>query len=371
MSTAANTTEKETVILIGGMTCQSCVNHIESMLTKRAGVKLVRVDLEQQFAFVRYDPSLTSPTSLAAEVDDIGFEASLDDCDTLSVTWINVSGMTCQSCVQHIEKTVQSVTDVRSVHVSLTDSLATVLYDSRHTSAASLCGIINDIGFAAEMQQVTAESGRHSAAATSEVPESRGDEFVDLAATRTNGGHRTCEISVEGMTCGSCVRNIESMISSVTGIISISVSLDHKKAVVVFNPVEISPEAIAEKIDDMGFEAAVLDNRSQRHIAVGRVAMPGCTRPRENGKPDVTISADQTTTLLSVRGMHCQSCVRAIEGHLKDIPGVVSVNVTLETELCHVVHNPSHVSAETLRRAVENAGNFKASLSGKFDSFVC
>ena len=340
MSAAANTTEKETVILIGGMTCQSCVNHIESMLTQTAGVKRVRVGLELKFGFIRYDPSLTSPTSLAAVVDDIGFEASVDDCDTLSATWIKVSGMTCQTCVQHIEKMVQSVIGVRSVHVSLTDSLATVLYDSRHTSAAGLCGMINDIGFGAAVQPVMAgdnnPSGSHCATATSEVPES-GDEFVSLAATRTNAGQRTCEISVEGMTCESCVRNIESTVSSVAGVVSVSVSLDRKKAVVVFNPTEISPETVAEKIDDMGFEAAVLGT----HLDAGRIVTP-----RENGKPDVTVTADQTNSKhilpdnsdddddndiataaakskcsLRVTGMTCGSCVANIERHVRMLRG--------------------------------------------------
>jgi len=377
MSTTKNMSQKETVIFIGGMTCQSCVRHIESILTQKAGVKLVRVGLEQQFGFIRYDPALTSPTVLAAVVDDIGFEASVDDCDTLNATWITVSGMTCQSCVRHIEGMVYNVTGVRSVHVSLSDSLATVIYDSLQTSASNLCDVINDLGFDAELLTVTAGddlTGSISAAAASEVSES-GDEFAKLAATRTIAGQQMCEISVEGMTCNSCVRNIESSLSSVAGVISVCVLLDQKKAIVVFNPVEISPETVAEKIDDMGFEVAVLVNRLQAHFDADKTATLGHSQPSENGKPDdvqhSAVTAGQMTTQLSVSGMHCQSCVRAIEGHLKSIFGVVSVNVNLDRELCRVVHNPSCVSAETLRQAVESAGNFKASFSGKFMFWCC
>jgi len=268
--------DKETVIFIGGMTCQSCVCHVESMLTQKLGVKLVKIGLEQKFGFVRYDPSFTSPASLADVVDDIGFEASLDDCETLSAAWINVSGMTCQSCVHHIEGMIRDVTGVRSVHVSLSDGRATVIYDSLQTSASDLCTLINDIGYDAELSpDLTANEllcGTSSSAMTSVRPES-GDEFLELAAARTNAGHQTCEVSVKGMTCSSCVKHIESTLSSVSGIGSICVSLDQEKAVVMFNPLEISPEAIAEKIDDMGFEAAVLADQCQTLLTAGNVVI--------------------------------------------------------------------------------------------------
>jgi len=340
ISSTVNMTEKETVIFIGGMTCQSCVVHIESVLSQKPGVKLVKVSLEQKVAFVRYNPSLTLPTSLASVVDEIGFEASLDSCETLSATWINVSGMTCQSCVRHIEGMVRDVTGVRSVHVSLSDSLVTVIYDSLRTSASSLCGVINEIGFDAELlpNMTGNELNVGNSTAVNSVLLDLGDEFTKLATTRTNAGQQTCEISVEGMTCNSCVKNIESTVSSVSGIISICVSLDQKKAVVVFNPVEISPEAIAAKVDDMGFEAAVLVDQSHTHLDTGKIS----TWNAKNGKPgDMQHSSRSKKTsfeehvgaadadagdnlkrcIIHVTEMTCGSCVANIEKHLRSFKG--------------------------------------------------
>jgi len=365
-------TVKETVIFVDGMTCQSCVSHIESTLRQKPGVMLVKVSLEQKFSFIGYDPLLTSPASLAAVVDDIGFEVSLGDCETLSATWVNVNGMTCQSCVQHIEGMVRDVIGVRSVSVSLNDSLATVLYDCMQTSASGLCSVINDIGFEAYLlpDMTVNDSSRNNPAEVKLLKQTSGDEFTKLAAARKNAGQQTCEISVEGMTCGSCVKNIESTMSSVSGIISVSVSLDQKKADVVFNPAEISPEIVAEKIDDIGFVAAVLVDISDTDNNSGIMAATGHGQPGRKGKPDnvqcSTNSSDQTMAMLNIKGMHCQSCIRKIEGHLKNMVGVVSVKVTLENELCHVVYDPSCISAETLCHAVEDAGDFKASLSGMF-----
>ena len=355
--------KKETVIFINGMTCQSCVHHIESVLMQEPGVKLVKVSLEQKFSYVCYSPSLTSPSRLASLVDDIGFEASLDNCDTLCATWINVGGMTCQSCVQHIERMVRDVVGVRSVHVSLSDSLATVVYDNLQTSPLALCTVIDSIGFDAELlpSMTVDDSAGSNDDETKSLSLEPGDEFTKLASTRTKASQETCEISVEGMTCGSCVKNIESTISSVSGINSICVSLDQKKAVVVFNPAELSPEAVAEKIDDMGFEAAVLVSRSRTDHNQDKMSA------LEHLKPDdVQSFAGQTIAELHVTGMHCQSCIRSIEGHLKSIAGVVSIKVTLERELCHVIYDSSCISAESLCQAVENAGDFKASISGMF-----
>ena len=362
---AVNMSAKESVMFIEGMTCQSCVRHIESVMTQRAGVKLVRVNLELKFAYVCYDCALTSPTELASVVDDIGFEALLDDCDTLSAVWINVSGITCQSCVQHIDAMVRGVMGVRSVHVSLSSSVATVVFNSMQTSASSLSGVINDIGFDAYLQPLLTfeNSGPNIDNEAELVMIELGDEFTELAATRTSSGQQTCVISVEGMTCISCVKNIESTLSSVSGIISVEVSLDQKKADVVFNPLEISPEIVVEKIDSMGFEAAVLCDISQAHHA------PATLEHRQSCKADDITSAgsvSQITAELYVTGMHCQSCVHAIEGCLNDTVGVVSVKVTLENESCRIVYDPSCVTAETLRQAVENAGDFKASFSGMF-----
>jgi len=259
--------DKEAVIFIDGMTCESCVRHIESMLMQKVGVKHARVCLELKFAYVCYDFSVTSADSLAEVVDDIGFTASLDDCETLTSTWINVNGMTCQSCVRHIEGTVRDVIGVRLVYVSLSEHLATVVYDRLHTTATVLCNVINDIGFEAELlpdMAVCQLSGSNCVLVNS------GDEFTQLAATRTNHGQQTCEISVEGMTCNSCVKHIESVLSSVGGIISVHVSLEEKIATVVFNPLEIVPEAIAERVDDLGFEAAVLAAQSRTPLVAGK-----------------------------------------------------------------------------------------------------
>ena len=109
---------------------------------------------------------------------------------------------------------------------------------------------------------------------------------------------------------------------------------------------------------------------SETDYGPGTMTSLGHAQPGKSSKPDSiqcsSNSPSQMTAVLNVTGMHCQSCVKKIEGYLRNMVGVISVKVNLENKLCHVAYDPSCVSVETLRQAVESAGDFKASLSGMF-----
>jgi copper chaperone len=62
---------------IQGMTCGGCVRSVTNALQNESGVSKVEVLLEKGTATVDYDPAVTRPETLAAAIDDIGFEASV------------------------------------------------------------------------------------------------------------------------------------------------------------------------------------------------------------------------------------------------------------------------------------------------------
>ena len=66
-----------TTLNIQGMTCGGCVKSVTNALQREEGVSKVEVVLEQGKATVDYDPAVTQPETLAAVIDDIGFEASV------------------------------------------------------------------------------------------------------------------------------------------------------------------------------------------------------------------------------------------------------------------------------------------------------
>ena len=80
---------------------------------------------------------------------------------------------------------------------------------------------------------------------------------------------------------------------------AIKVSLSDKQAEVKFKPSSLTPQDIANLIDDMGFETAVL-------VGAGK---------------------NQKKISLSIKGMTCNSCVQNIEGVIGDRADVVSIKV--------------------------------------------
>lgn len=77
----------------------------------------------------------------------------------------------------------------------------------------------------------------------------------------------TSVISIEGMTCQSCVKNIEGVIVTLPGVHSVRVDLEGKCGTVIHNPKVVLGAQLADRIDDMGFEAR-LQEQSETHVEV-------------------------------------------------------------------------------------------------------
>ena len=63
------------------------------------------------------------------------------------------------------------------------------------------------------------------------------------------------ELSIEGMSCASCVARVERLASRLEGVESASVSLATERATVTYEPEQVTPERIAEAITRGGFRA--------------------------------------------------------------------------------------------------------------------
>ncbi|MCA9686987.1 MAG: cation-translocating P-type ATPase, partial [Myxococcales bacterium] len=65
-----------TELSIGGMTCASCVSHVEQALSAVLGVETVSVNLATERASVRHQPGV-EPATLAAAITKAGYDAQL------------------------------------------------------------------------------------------------------------------------------------------------------------------------------------------------------------------------------------------------------------------------------------------------------
>ena len=62
------------------------------------------------------------------------------------------------------------------------------------------------------------------------------------------------------------------------------------------------------------------------------------------------------TARIPIEGMSCQGCVASVTRVLKALPGVQSVDVSLDPGSARVDYDASRVDMTALRKAIEDAG---------------
>jgi Cu+-exporting ATPase len=104
---------------VRGMTCASCVSHVEKALAGVEGVKAARVNLATERAEVAL-ASGADASAIADAVKEAGYEAVVETMQ------LGVGGMTCASCVAHVEKALRRVPGVLEATVNLATEKASV-----------------------------------------------------------------------------------------------------------------------------------------------------------------------------------------------------------------------------------------------------
>ncbi len=114
---------------ITGMTCATCAATVEKALADTKGVEQARVNLASEVASVEYNPEKIDLTAIKNAVSEAGYGVALRK------SIFPVRGMTCATCVQHVEEALKSVPGVVSVNVNLATEKATVEYVESVTPA--------------------------------------------------------------------------------------------------------------------------------------------------------------------------------------------------------------------------------------------
>ncbi|XP_013143518.1 PREDICTED: copper-transporting ATPase 1 isoform X1 [Papilio polytes] len=135
-------------------------------------------------------------------------------------------------------------------------------------------------------------------------------------------------VAINGMTCQSCVRSIETSVRELPGVEDAKVELSEHAGYFRYDPHVCSLEAIRSHIEEMGFEAPtdVVDDETKNLL------------PKEI-PTDVLIDMSgsaESDLVLSVVGMTCQSCVNTIEGRLHEMSGVRQACVSLAEGVARV-----------------------------------
>jgi Cu+-exporting ATPase len=228
---------------------------------------------------------------------------------------IPIVGMTCQSCVHAITKALSDL--VISTQVDLENENATITYNTSSTTLDKLIETIEGCGF--------------------EVPVTR------------------IVLSVQGMTCQSCVKSITSACLSLHGVNSINVDLEAAEAIVFYQSSIVSAQEITSTIEECGFDVTsesseLLLQDAQPSATI--LDMDSSNKSQESG----------TIAQLRIGGMTCASCVNSIERGLSIVQDIIAAQVSLLAESATITYIPSTITIQDIISRIEDMG-FDATLT--------
>ncbi len=155
--------EREITLKVEGMTCAACVMHIEGALQELSGVREARVNLATEKATVKYEVAGSNPKVLVEAIRGAGYDVPLEQ-----IT-LPIGGMTCASCVSHVEGGLRGVDGVIAASVNLATEKASVKYISGAAGLAEFKEAVADVGY--EVLEVPEEAS--VAGAEDEIQEQR------------------------------------------------------------------------------------------------------------------------------------------------------------------------------------------------------
>ncbi len=126
---------------VRGMTCASCVGHVERALQGVDGVAAARVNLASERATIEFAPNGAGVAPLVAAVRDAGYNVPIEKLS------LPIGGMTCASCVSHVERALRGVDGVLSAAVNLATERATVEFVPGLATLADLRQAVADAGY--------------------------------------------------------------------------------------------------------------------------------------------------------------------------------------------------------------------------------
>lgn len=137
---------------IQGMTCASCVTRIQKALTKIPGVKEAAVNLATETASVAVDGPSMLP-QLVEAVENAGYEVPAEELT------FRVLGMTCASCVGHVEDFLLRIPGLSEARVNLATEQVRVRVLRGFVTKTQIAQAVAEAGYEAKFEE---ESGKSS-----------------------------------------------------------------------------------------------------------------------------------------------------------------------------------------------------------------
>ena len=136
-------TTQSITLPISGMTCASCVSHVETALKEVPGVAKTTINLATEKATVQLTDGQVSIGQLVTAVQDVGYDVPTE------TTTLTITGMTCASCVAHVEGALKELPGMNEAVVNLGLGTARVTYIPGVVTTTQMKRAVSDVGYEA------------------------------------------------------------------------------------------------------------------------------------------------------------------------------------------------------------------------------
>jgi P-type Cu+ transporter len=195
---------------------------------------------------------------------------------TVDVTF-PVTGMTCASCVNRVEKAIGKVPGVERAAVNLATERATVSYDPRQTTVADIATAVERAGYG--VIDLPAEPVVAPEPSSPAAPSGNGSDDATVP------GVTEAVLPIQGMTCASCVRRVEKGLEKVPGVTAANVNLATERATVAYDPTIADLATLRTAVERAGYHVGVVPDAdatpTTQHPPTSPAELATATDPRE------------------------------------------------------------------------------------------
>lgn len=142
------------IFSIEGMTCASCAQTVEKTAQNLPGVQTAAVNLATEKLSLHYDQGALSENDIIQAVNKAGYKAI----SNMTQKTFAIDGMTCASCAQTVERSVQKLVGVSQASVNLATEKLSVAFDPATLNQADITKTVADAGYTAHAEGSTGEA---------------------------------------------------------------------------------------------------------------------------------------------------------------------------------------------------------------------
>ncbi|WP_413285907.1 heavy metal translocating P-type ATPase [Vibrio sp. MA40-2] len=266
------------VIPLKGLNCGKCVKKVTDSLTPFSETKIHSID-KASLSVETSQPL----NSIISAIESLQYQAG----NNISLA---LFGLKCKKCVNKLAEALDNNNQIARFDVSK-DSLTVVTT----LNALSIIDIIEKLGFSATINNsespqstphLTSEPNAYdkSNPSPSEVSSASSSDFKQTTLDKNNRPSlHTLNLSLQGMTCASCVSSVEKACLKVEGVINAQINLAEQSAIISAHKNDnVIQDKLIYSIEQAGYNASIIEDEATLQQELQTAHLQAQTKHKKN-----------------------------------------------------------------------------------------